>query len=101
MSHQLQSAPDLGPLRRLITIARGQSEQARHVAAFLLSWWSAETCGGFDLRSLRAVDRAVAEDMTAVFALVARSADDPEQLDPAFGAGFRAILREWWPELAT
>jgi len=36
-------------LDRLIQIAKGGTGQSRKVANFLLAWWNAEACGGFDL----------------------------------------------------
>lgn len=37
---------------RLVQIAKGDTGQNRGVANFLLAWWNAEECGGFDLTDL-------------------------------------------------
>ena len=58
-------------LERLIDIARGDTGQSRKVANFLLAWWNAEECGGFDLTEVWGVDRSIAADMLSVFALLA------------------------------
>ena len=39
-------------LERLIKIAQADTGQSQRTAEFLLSWWNAETCGGFDLTTL-------------------------------------------------
>ena len=36
-------------LERLIDIAQRDTGQSRRVADFLLAWWNAGECGGFDL----------------------------------------------------
>lgn len=91
------SDAELAAVRRLIAIARRDTGQSRRVAAFLLAWWNADSCGGFDLTDLWAVDSAIAQDMLTVIGLVARLHEYP----PAFGfdAEFRQLVRDWRPEL--
>ena len=84
-------------LRRLIEIAKRDTGQSRRVADFLLAWWNAAECGGFDLTNLFAVDDAIAADMSTVFALMARVNKYPDTL--GFGKDFQAIVVEWRPEL--
>lgn len=86
-------------IQRLIAIARSDTGQSRRVADFLLAWWNADSCGGFDLTHLWGVDRAVAEDIVTVFCLVARLHHYPDTL--GFKTDFEAILRDWRPHLAT
>ena len=86
-------------LRRLIKIARRDTGQSRRVADFLLAWWNAAQCGGFDLTNLFSVDDSIASDMVTVFALIARCNRYPDML--GFGADFEAIVREWRPELVA
>ncbi len=86
-------------LRRLIEIATRDTGQSRRVAEFLLAWWNAAECGGFDLTNLFSVDDSIAEDMVTVFALIARFNKYPDTL--GFGKDFEAILREWRPELVA
>lgn len=85
-------------LRRLIYIAQGNTGQSRRVADFLLAWWSAGSCGGFDLTTLWGIDTAVANDMVTVFALIARVNSYPDTL--GYEADFKAIMHAWRPELA-
>jgi hypothetical protein len=94
------TADELAALRRLIDIAKSDTGQSRRVADFLLAWWNAGSCGGFDLTTLWGVDSAIADDMHAVFGLIARVSKYPNQIDESFDAEFRAIVREWRPELA-
>ena len=56
---------------RLITVARSDTGQAKRVTSFILAWWNAAACGGFDLADLFSVDRAIAADMATVFAYLA------------------------------
>jgi hypothetical protein len=86
---------ELEALRRLIQIAQRDTGQSRRVADFLLAWWNAGSCGGFDLTTLWGVDRTIADDMTIVFGLIARIHQYPPHLDPAFDAEFRAIAEAW------
>lgn len=94
------SADELAALRRLIAIAKRDTGQSRRVADFLLAWWNAGTCGGFDLTDLWAVDTAIAQDMLTVFGLVARVSEYPSAHAPDLQAEFEAIVRAWRPELA-
>lgn len=50
-------------------------------ANFLLAWWNAKSCGGWDLAELWAVDHAVADDMLLVACLIADSHAYPNFLD--------------------
>jgi hypothetical protein len=84
-------------LARLIAIAKTDSGQARKVAAFLLAWWNAETCGGFDLTDLWSVDTAIAVDMWRVFGLIVRQRDYPDAL--GYSEDFRQIIAQWRPAL--
>lgn len=84
-------------LERLIEHAQRDSGQSRRVADFLLAWWNAGQCGGFDLTNLWAVDDAIAEDMATIFRLVARANSYPDTL--GYGPQFEAIVRDWRPEL--
>ena len=84
-------------LERLIAVARSDTGQSRRAASFLLAWWNAGECGGFDLTDLWGVDRSIAADMLAVFALVAESSVYPDTL--GYGSHFEAIVRAWQPHL--
>ena len=82
-------------LERLLDIARGDTGQSRMVANFLLAWWNAGECGGFDLTDVWGVDTAIAVDMLRVFALLAASRQYPDAL--GYGKQFEAIVRTWRP----
>ena len=86
-------------LERLIAIAQSDTGQARRVADFLLAWWNAGECGGFDLTNLWGVDASIAEDMLIVFGYVARANAYPDTL--GFNVEFQSIVRGWRPELAN
>lgn len=90
---------ELGALRRLIQIAKADTGQSRRVADFLLAWWNAGNCGAFDLTNLWALDRAIVDDMQAVFGLIGRVGGYPDKIHESFNADFRAIVRAWRPEL--
>jgi hypothetical protein len=82
-------------LERLIRIAQGDSGQCRLVANFLLAWWDAPACGGFDLTNLWAVDAAIAEDMVTVCAGLRHCRRHPDSL--GYGGQFETIVRRWRP----
>lgn len=84
-------------LERLISHAKRDSGQSRRVADFLLAWWNAGQCGGFDLTSLWSVDDAIARDMKTVFGLIARENKYPDSL--GYEQDFNAIVKEWRPEM--
>jgi hypothetical protein len=86
-------------LRRLIAVARQDTGQARRVANFLLAWWNAETCGGFDLTDLWNVDDAIAADMLTVFAMLARHRCYPYEIDPSLRQDFEQLVVDWRPDL--
>ncbi len=82
-------------LERLITVARSDTGQSRKVANFLLAWWNAEACGGFDLTEVWGVDPSIAADMLTVFALLAGCHRYPDSM--GYGQQFEAIVRAWRP----
>jgi hypothetical protein len=77
------SANQKAAIERLIRIAQGDTRQSRRVANFLLAWWNAEECDGFDLTDLWNVDAAIAADMVTVFGLLAGLNSYPELLRSA------------------
>jgi hypothetical protein len=84
-------------LNRLIAIAQKDTGQSRSVADFLLAWWNAESCGGFDHADLWGLDEEIAQDMVTVFAYIARANKYPDAL--GYGTEFQSIERGWRPEL--
>lgn len=82
-------------LERLIEIARGDTGQSRTVANFLLAWWNAEECGGFDLTDVWGVDRSIASDMLTVFSLMTARRQYPDAM--GYGKQFEAIVHAWRP----
>jgi hypothetical protein len=84
-------------LERLLDLAQRDTGQSRIVANFLLAWWNAEECGGFDLTDLWGVDTSIAVDILRVFALVAECQRYPD--DMGYGNQFEAIVRTWRPAL--
>lgn len=88
---------EVSALIRLIEVAERDTGQSRRVADFLLAWWNAGSCGGFDLTNLWGVDASIADDMVTVFAFVAKSHSYPDTL--GYDSRFQAIVRGWRPEL--
>lgn len=86
-------------LERLIAIAKRDTGQARRVANFLLAWWNAEECGGFDLTDIWQVDTAIAADFVTVFLLIAGGHSYPDTL--GYGADFERIVKLWRPALGS
>ena len=93
------SPPDVSTaaLERLVDIAQRDTGQSRIVANFLLAWWNAGECGGFDLTDMWGVDTAIAVDILRVFAMVAEGQRYPDNM--GYRKHFEAILRTWRPAL--
>jgi hypothetical protein len=89
--------PALAALRRLLAIAANDTGQSRRVANFLLAWWNAVACGGFDLTELWAVEGAIGDDMLAVIGLIAREREFPT----AYGLDeeFTGLVSRWRPHV--
>lgn len=84
-------------LERLLKIAKGDTGQSRRVANFLLAWWNAEKCGGFDFTDLWSVDAAIASDMLLLVSCIARVGSYPDSL--GYGDDFREVVGYWRSEL--
>ena len=85
-------------LERLIKITDGNSGQCATVADFLLAWWNAQDCGGFNLANLWSVDTAIAADMIEVCRMIS-----DEQLYPdsaGYKAEFVTMTYRWRPAFA-
>jgi hypothetical protein len=87
----------LEALARLIRIAKSDTGQSAKVANFLLAWWNAGSCGGFDFTDLWGVDTAIAKDMVAVVALIAAHSNYPDAY--GFRADFERMVADWRPRL--
>jgi hypothetical protein len=86
-------------LERLLAIAARDTGQSRRVADFLLAWWSAGSCGGFDFTTMWGCDTAIVDDMVTVFAFIGHNSHYPDSAGLGYGAQFGAIVRAWRPEL--
>lgn len=87
-------------LTRLITVAKRDTGQSKRVADFLLSWWNATSCGGFDLTDLWGVDVEIADDMLAVIGLIRQIRAYPDTLGTEIHEQFKALVSLWRPELS-
>jgi len=72
-------------------VALRDVQQPLDGADFLLAWWNAAECGGFDLTDLWGVDAAIAADMLTVFALLTMHHSYPDTL--GYGQQFAALVR--------
>ncbi|CAB3743289.1 DUF7673 family protein [Achromobacter kerstersii] len=88
-------------LNRLIEIARRDTNQSKRVADFLLAWWNATSCGGFDLADLWSVDKEIYDDMSSVIALVRRSRSYPDTLTTPVHEAFKELVKIWRPQLVN
>lgn len=86
-------------LERLIRIAKSDTGQSSRCANFLLAWWNASSCGGFDFTDFWMVDCQIADDMLAVAAVIARANNYPDSF--GYRADFEEIVRLWRPELVA
>ena len=85
-------------LQRLLEIAATDTGQSRTVADFLLAWWNASACGGFDPTALWSVAPSIRDDMLIVLDLIAHHREFPD----AYGLGdaFAALVARWRPGIA-
>lgn len=89
---------ELEALRRLLKLARYDSGQCSRVAEFLLAWWNAQTCGGFDVMDVGSLDPDLAADVVVVFGMVACFRLYPSDLSQDLVAEFRELVAIWHPE---
>jgi ParB/RepB/Spo0J family partition protein len=88
-------------LNRLIDIARRETGQSKRVADFLLAWWNATSCGGFDLSDLWGVDIEIADDMVEVIGLIRRNRSYPDALNTPVHEAFKELVKIWRPQLVN
>ena len=93
MANEAIAADQKLALERLIQLALGNTGQSGRVASFLLAWWNAEECGGFDLTDLWRVDTAIATDMVTVFGMIAERNHYQDTL--GYGASFEKLVASW------
>ena len=68
-------------LERLMAIAQRDTGQSARVANFLLAWWNAAECGGFDLTDAWSLDEAIWLDAArSTFGLATRLSEYPDTL---------------------
>jgi hypothetical protein len=84
-------------LERLLAIAQTDTGQSRLVADFLLAWWNAQSCGGFDPTSLWSLEPAIRNDTLAVLHLIAHHREHATAYD--HGDAFAALVRRWRPHI--
>ena len=84
-------------LKRLLRVARSDTGQSKRVADFLLAWWNARMCGGFDLTDLWGLDESLAEDALTVLRLMLETRAYPDTL--GYAEEFAELIRAWRPHL--
>lgn len=84
-------------IHRLLRIAERDTGQSKRVADFLLAWWNAQECGGFDLTDLWTVDDPIRADMLTVIQFIAvHHGQWPNDL--GLRQQFAAIQQAWRPQ---
>lgn len=81
----------------LLNAAESDTGQSRRVASFLLAWWNASTCGGFDITDLWALDAQLVKAIFVVMATVASNQVYPDNL--GYGDRFKGLIARWRPHL--
>jgi hypothetical protein len=84
-------------LERLLQHAQRDTGQSRRVADFLLAWWNAGSCGGFDITTSWECDSEIVDDIVTVFGFAARHSIYPDRL--GYEKQFEAVVEAWRPEL--
>ena len=86
-------------LDHLLDIADRDTGSGRRVADFLLSWWNADTCGGWNPVDLWGLDPALRVDILRVIIYLALpGACNPDTL--GYKAVFERLVHERRPHLA-
>ncbi len=87
------SAIEIRSLEQLLAVARNDTGQSERVADFLLSWWNAVECGGWDPTALWSLDQELADAILVVLGYIHRARRYPDSL--GFGPEFEALHRRW------
>ena len=82
-------------LRRLIDIAKSDNNEASLVADFLLAWWNAGKCGGFDFTHFWKMQDSTLQDIFGVMILIATAHEHADILDPGLDADFHEVAWLW------
>jgi|ERR1039458_8068467 hypothetical protein len=82
---------------RLMAIAQRDTGQSARVANFLLAWWNAAECGGFDLTDAWSLDDDILTDVKITFALATRLSTYPDTL--GYAKEFARIIEQWRPDV--
>lgn len=90
---------EIDALDRLLAVAQSDTGQSRRVANFLLAWWNARSCGGFDLTDLWMLDEQIVDDIITVTGLIASSHAYADAL--GYEEHFRGLVEQWRPQLCT
>ena len=88
-------------LTRLFDLAASDTGQSRRIANFLLAWWNAPELGGFDLADLFGVDRAIADDMTKVFAYLGQRGGGIYADAFGYREAMAELIERWRPEVQS
>ncbi|WP_427183824.1 ParB/RepB/Spo0J family partition protein [Bordetella bronchialis] len=91
--------PGVDALCRLLKIAEQYTGQSKRVADFLLAWWNANSCGGFDLTDLWNVDHEIADDMMLVLSFIRRTKVYPDTISATIHAAFKSLVAVRRPQL--
>ncbi len=93
MSHRAPDPEEYAALMRLLRLAGNDTPAARCAADFLLAWWDAPACGGFDFTALWQLAPHQREDALRVCAYLARAGHGPQPLGLA--EEMQALWRLW------
>lgn len=88
------------PIAGFHGIAMSDTGQSRRVANFLLSWWNATSCGGFDLAEFWSIDAEIADDMLLVIGLIRQTRAYPDTLGTENHGQFKALVALWRPDVS-
>jgi hypothetical protein len=91
------TAREQAAFERLLTVAATSTTEGKRAADFLLAWWNAGNCGGFDFTNVWGVEGPMAADMVTVFAYFLRVKPYPSDL--GYYEKFQAVIARWRPTL--
>jgi hypothetical protein len=76
----------------LLDVAERDTGQSGRMRNFLLAWWNAEECGGFDLTDLWNLDMEIVEAIQRILFVLPNYHSYPDR--PGYGERFERLARE-------
>ena len=88
-----QGSAEQQAIDSLFDIANSHRPDARQAANFMLAWWNAAACGGFDLQDLRQMGPRLGESVAEIMDMIWQVGCGPEHL--GYSNDFKELVAKW------